>query len=45
MRVLHICEYAKGGVATYLNTIFSRDGEQGIDNYMVLGEKMFFGKV
>lgn len=36
MRVLHICEYAKGGVATYLNTIFSRDGEQGIDNYMVL---------
>lgn len=38
MRVMHICEYAKGGVATYLNTIFSRDGEQGIDNYMVLSD-------
>lgn len=38
MRVLHICEYANGGVATYLNTIFSRDGEQGIDNYIVLSD-------
>ena len=39
MKVLHVGEYVKGGVATYLHTLFS-DETSAVDNYLVLSQPM-----
>lgn len=36
MKVLHIGEYVQGGVATYLKLLFSADGQDDVENYLVL---------
>lgn len=36
MKILHIGEYMQGGVATYAKNLFSADGNNGIENYMIL---------
>jgi glycosyltransferase involved in cell wall biosynthesis len=36
MRVLHVCEYVKGGIATYLNEVVKYQIENGIDVYIIL---------
>lgn len=40
MKVLHVGEYVKGGVATYLHTLFSGDESNGVDNYVALSRSM-----
>ena len=39
MRILHICEYVQGGVATYIRTLLHHDGEQNVYNYLVLSNE------
>lgn len=39
MTVLHVGEYVKGGVATYLHTLFS-DETLAVDNHLVLSQPM-----
>ena len=39
IKVLHIGEYVKGGVATYIKTLITRDREHGIDNYLLMSEQ------
>lgn len=39
MKVLHVGEYVKGGVATYLHTLFS-DETLAVDNHLVLSQPM-----
>ncbi len=39
MKVLHIAEYAQGGVATYLRTLLAHDGEDDIESYLILSDK------
>ena len=36
LKVLHVGEYVKGGVATYLHTLFSSKAPDDIDEYLVL---------
>ena len=36
MKVLHISEYAQGGLATYIKTLLRYDGKDGIDNYLLV---------
>lgn len=36
MKVLHIGEYVHGGLATYLKLLFSADGQNNVENYLVL---------
>ncbi|SEI84283.1 Glycosyltransferase involved in cell wall bisynthesis [Propionispira arboris] len=38
MKVLHISEYAQGGLATYIKTLFSYDGKDNIENYLLVSE-------
>ena len=38
MKILHIGEYMQGGLATYAKILFSADGENGIENYMILSD-------
>ena len=40
MRVLHVGEYVKGGVASYLHTLFSDETLNDIDDYLVLSSPM-----
>ena len=39
LKVLHVGEYVKGGVATYLHTLFS-DETLAVDNHLVLSQPM-----
>lgn len=38
MKILHVGEYMKGGVATYAKILFSVDGDNDIENYMILSD-------
>lgn len=38
MKVLHISEYAQGGLATYIKTLLSYDGKDDIENYLLISE-------
>jgi len=40
VKVLHVGEYVKGGVATYLHTLFSGETPDDIDDYLVLSHPM-----
>ena len=40
MKVLHIGEYVKGGVSTYLHALFSGEKPSDIDDYLVLSHPM-----
>ena len=40
MKVLHVGEYVKGGVATYLHTLFSDETSDEVDDYLVLSYPM-----